>query len=99
MAFNLGFWVGICLFAFINSVSYIVSYAEHHRPEMKFADAGGYAIGFPMTFYRWEFGYPFRFYFVWSGLIADILIGITFTFVVGFVFKFVWTKIQPQNLK
>jgi hypothetical protein len=105
-AFGWGFWLGILIFGLLNIFSYVNSRAEQAELDgklaeegIRFADAGGYSMGFPFVLYRWDFGYPFHFYFVWSGLIADILIGLILSFLVGLIFKFVWEKFTAKRLK
>src|SRR3712207_321621 len=97
-AFKIGFWSGIFLFVVLNLLSYELSRHKYDTLPIKFADAGGYEMGFPFTLYVWSFGYPFNFYFVWSGLIADILIALVFSFVLGLIFKFVWSKSASRRL-
>ena len=65
---------------------------------MEFADVGGYEIGFPFTFYRWEFGYTSGSHFVWFGLITDILVAIAFVYIVGLIFRFIWSSISSRRL-
>ncbi len=90
-AFNFGFWSGFLLFALLNLFSCIGdSYSN-------LADAGGYKIGFPLTIYQADFGYPFHFYFIWSGLIVDIFVGIIFSFVFGLVFEFIHSRIDSRR--
>ncbi|MDQ3181583.1 MAG: hypothetical protein M3Q33_13810 [Acidobacteriota bacterium] len=100
-AFNLGFWCGLVLFAFINFLSYIKAIHEFSTADFAIApirfSSGGYSFGFPFILYKTEIGYPNHFYFVWSGLIANILIAIVFSFIVGFVVNFMWSKIVSRR--
>jgi hypothetical protein len=36
--------------------------------------------------------------FIWSGVVANILIAIVFSFLVGSSFKLIWSKFKPQSL-
>lgn len=73
--FYLGFWLGTILFFFLNASSYESSFENQANSEISFS-AGGSIIGFPFTMYKAEIGYLNHYCFVWSGLIADILIAI-----------------------
>ena len=61
-----------------------------------------HSVGFPFRFYEdSKFGGQFKQDILWSGLIADIFILIIFSFVIGLVVNFIWSKFAtPQiNLK
>ncbi|CAN5850268.1 hypothetical protein BH20ACI4_BH20ACI4_12710 [soil metagenome] len=84
--FILGFVFGILLFIGLN----FYSLSANHR---------GYIDGFG------ESGFPFSWmdsgWFLqrifWFGLIADILFAIIFSFILGSIFKFVWSKISAKS--
>jgi len=56
-----------------------------------------------------SFGFPFYLYekggfftvnqFIWSGLIADVLISILLSFVAGIVLKFIWGKLTTKKFR
>lgn len=96
-SFNLGFWSCITLFGLLNIFSYKSSNELPIDSNIRLADVGGYNIGFPFTLYKAEYGYPFQFYFVWTGLISDILICLIFSLVIGLTLKIIWSKISSQH--
>ena len=68
------------------------------------------SIGFPFIFYYWFYKpcVSGRFIishcenvgeFLWVNLVADVLIAVGCSFIIGLIFKFVWSKISKQNLK
>ncbi len=90
--FILGFCIGTVLFVGLNYLSYF-------SPANMFScDDCMIRFGFPFTFH--EKG---RFFnvnqFIWSGLVVDILVAITFSFVSGIIFKFVWEKLTMKKLR
>ena len=96
--FTLGFSIGICLFAFLNYLSYIISYSKFTNPGKIRFSGGSYTAGFPFPFYQAIIGLPNSFYFDWIGLIVDILIAVAFSFILGLIFKFVWSKISSRRV-
>lgn len=50
--------------------------------------------GFPFVYHRLEFNVMAHHYYIWSALIADILIAFACSVVIGSVFKFVLSKIS-----
>lgn len=95
--FVIGFIIGFVLFLIVNF--YTVKFSEEK-----------FLTGFPLTFYAWSVGFfyldeknqwaenHFIQYYVWNG-IADLFIGIIFSFIFGLVFKFIWSKFTPKHLK
>ena len=85
-AFNLGFVIGILLFIAFNFYSLNANY-------------GGYIDGFG------ESGFPFSWMdsgwflqrILWVGLIADVLVATAFSFIVGLIFKNVWSRISSRR--
>jgi hypothetical protein len=55
-----------------------------------------------------KFGFPFHFletggqvfdrHYLWFGLIADVLIAVIFSFIIGLIFTFLWLKILSHRL-
>lgn len=37
--------------------------------------------------------------FIWAGVVANFFLTIVFSFLIGFVFRFVWSKFQTKPLK
>lgn len=92
-AFKVGFCVNILVFAVLNVVSYFEALAEDKRLKsigINFSGSFGIAWGFP---FEW-IGY---------GLFGFSLLNIVTiafcSFTLGFVFKFVWSKIAPKKLR
>ena len=54
--------------------------------------------GFPFAYYQ-DSGFVEPPRYLWFGLIADALLGIVFCFGIGFIFKFVWSKISSSRVK
>ena len=98
LTFNLGFTGGFILFALINYLTYIKSYHNLTQRLMQLS-AGSFSIGFPFPFYNASYGYPNHFYFDWFGLIADILMAVGFSFVIGLACKIAWSKIHSLRMK
>jgi hypothetical protein len=83
--FGLGFSSGIFLFAVFNYISYILSEGQSTH-----------------TYDRFGFGFPFFVYDYKSyvakeginevGLILTIMCSLFFSFLLGLIFKFVWSK-------
>ncbi len=88
-----GFLCGLPLFIFLTSV---IEWDNKNRVESCYACE--------MTK-----GFPFAYYnkgvlvgtgrLLWFGLIADILIAIVFSLVIGLIFKVVWEKFTAKRLK
>jgi hypothetical protein len=98
-AFNVGFWFGICLFIFLNYISYVSSYnkyIESQHGEIRLS-LGHYFGGFPFPFYHEQIGNPNFSEFYWTVVFVDILIGLFFSFILGLIFKLAWSKIATKN--
>lgn len=83
-AFILGLVLG---FLFLIAANY-VSYLSNTR---FMCDDCGWGFGFPFQLYM-EVGFFNLKEILWLGLFADILIAITFSFLIGLTFKFVRSK-------
>ncbi len=99
--FFVGFIIGAILFVALNLLSdSTTSYYVHQ-------------YGFPFSFHEWKLGdsisqvgnLPLYEYetiivdrFIWIGFIGNIFVTVIFSFVVGLVFKFVWSKIVSRRL-
>ena len=90
-AFGAGLAIGLLLFISVNYFDYITK-------NMFVCDDCMLSFGFPFTLYQ-EGGFITIKEVLWFGLIADILIAIIFSFIVGLIFRFVWSKFQPNPLK
>lgn len=97
-AFKLSFSCGLILSVLINYLSYVKSYYDFTHPQFEFS-VGSYSAGFPFPFYIAVIGFPNHFYFIWIHLITDILIAVVFSFIIGLIFRFVWSKISPRRIK
>ncbi len=82
----LGFCTGIILFIGLNFYSLNANYGG-------WDDFGAFGIPFLLMDSGW-----FLQRILWFGLIADILIAIIFSFILGFVFEFVWSKFHRVAL-
>ena len=89
-AFNIGFWSGISLFVVFNFLSYVIA----HKPNNSGVNLvhGIDEIGFPFTLYIEGGEFPVN-QIIWAGLIANFSVAIVFSFVIGLIFKFLWSKI------
>jgi hypothetical protein len=100
-AFLLGFVGGIIFFVCFNIFLFLRSTCHHCV----------YFAGFPLKFYeefkstiyfnpatRESFTEDFRHFFEYN-LIADVLFTIVFSFLIGLIFKFVWSKISARKMK
>ena len=91
-AFILGFCSCVALFVALNYLSYF-------SPANMFnCDDCIIRVGFPFYFYE-KGGFFGVNQCIWAGLIADILIAIIFSFVIGLIFKFVWEKLTMKKLR
>ncbi len=92
-AFNIGFVLGIILFVFLQLYDHI----RNIRLEEKLSHLSGISISV-----IWSWGLPFPMYY-WGrifliGIIGNIFAAIIFSFVLGLIFKLVWSKIKSQKL-
>lgn len=65
--------------------------------------------GLPCFDCQWKTGFPFAYHqesslvnsagYLWFGVIADTLIAIIFSFVIGLIFRFVWSKISSRRIE
>ena len=90
-------------------VLFVVNYLNYHRKRGSILGEP-YIFGFPFDLYK-EDGYSYELYLqngftdssqiLWFGLIADILIALVGSFIIGVAFKLVWleTKLRLLNLK
>jgi hypothetical protein len=91
-AFKVGFVAAILIFIFLNYLSFVSNECS------EWIDDCGWSFGFPFNLYM-EGGFISFKEILWLGLIADIFIAITFSFALGLVFRFVWSKIAPRKLR
>ncbi len=86
-AFGSGFMSGISLFIGLNIYSLAANYGEC-------IDCyGRFGFHFPL-----EDSGNLLVNIMWFGLIADILFALIFSFVVGLIFKSIWSKIISRRL-
>ena len=87
-AFSLGVIASLALFTIVNFVSYPMSRSLRISPKIGLLDDGH------------AFGFPFAFYFVWSGetafvlseAIVNLLVGVMCAFAIGLIFSKVLGK-------
>jgi hypothetical protein len=87
-AFNIGFTIGILLFIGLNFYSLDANYG-------RCIDCFGES-GFPFS---WMDRGWFLQRILWFGLIADILFALFFSFLLGLIFNFVWSKMSARRFK
>ncbi len=87
-AFIIGFWGGIIIFVILNIMPSTTNQFSNITTDR----------GFPLLAYRTNLSSNYSTYVFWSGLIADIVIALFSSFVVGFGFKFIWSKITLRRL-
>lgn len=55
--------------------------------------------GFPFFYYERCEGLVSTKQIFWNGLYANLFVAVLFSFIVGLIFKFVWSKFQTNNLR
>ena len=90
-AFNIGILSGILFCAGINY--YTVILFKRHTVIMS---ENEYTMGFPFYWYEYLLNLN-RGRILWSGLIADILFAVAFSFLIGLTLKFVRSRISSQR--
>jgi hypothetical protein len=92
-AFKVGFCVNILIFTVLNINDYFEALAEDKRLKsigISFSGSSGIAWGFP---YDWiGFG-------LFGFSVLNIVIIAFCGFILGLIFKFVWSKIAPKKLR
>jgi hypothetical protein len=57
------------------------------------------SVGFPFRFYEdSKFGEQFQRHIIWSALVSDIFILIIFSFVIGLLLNFIWSKLATPKI-
>jgi hypothetical protein len=86
--FNLAFWfgfaVGFLSFAIFNLMVYKLTLSGETRIYNRMNN-----IGFPFSFYEWG-GNPYVERFLQFGLIADIVIVLVHSLLIGLFFRYLW---------
>jgi hypothetical protein len=95
-SFNTGFWSGLILFALFNFLSYISALHTYDTRPIKIS-GGGYEFGFPFTMYGISGGYPIVEAYSWSAITANILTTLVCSFVIGLVFKLIWSNVRKPR--
>ncbi len=96
-AFNLGLWCGIVLFVVLNVLNYSNSRDCSLNSQIYFLSGDDCISGFPLFMYNRGLASPNGSYIIWVGLIGNILIALVFSFVLGLIFKFIWSKIATRR--
>lgn len=91
-AFVFGFLFGILLFFLIGGT------IESRRRGTTICFDCVEEYGFPFTYLETG-GFVSITKILWLGLIADVLIAITFSFLIGLIFKFIWSKFTSNELR
>lgn len=90
-SFLIGFLFGL-------SLTVLTNYYDYQSENMFSCDDCILSLGYPFTFYR-EGGFVTIKEIVWVGLISDVFIAIIFSFIVGLLFKLIWSKFQTNKLR
>ena len=92
-AFMIGFASGI----FSSIIIQLTAYAHYVISKNNFTNPSGMNIDMV-----WRWGIPFPIFYGESfnagGLIGNTLVAIVFSFILGLIFKFVWSKISQNKL-
>ncbi len=58
----------------------------------------GRSVGFPFRFYEdSKYGEQFQSSIIWFALISDVFILLIFSFIIGLIFNFIWSKISSRS--
>ena len=97
-AFKIGVCFNILLFGVLNSISFIVAHNDYLYREIRFTP--GYAWGFPLRMFRYGMdGFFGGLGFDVVGLLVNGTLVIISSFIAGFTFRFVWSKISQRFVK
>lgn len=94
-AFVLGFLSCFCLFIFLNYQNYAALY-DNWEKEPGYI-VGWYEFGFPLNAHYKYIGQPIEFNILWDGFLANVLIALICSFVIGSFCKFIWTEIIARS--
>lgn len=101
-AFRFGFAITTCLFIGLNIFIYLYllnKYNTHINESatstMTFSMM--YYVGLPFPNFIWT-NYSNN-YIIWQGIVGNIISMIIFSFLIGLIFKFVWSKFTSKQLK
>lgn len=97
-AFKIGFWTNILLFGVLNYLNYLMAFNEYLNRKIRFS-VDGYVCGFPFRIYEHIIAYPNRIGFVFEGIVLNIFIAVVCGFIMGSIFKFIWSKFTSKKLK
>lgn len=89
--FNVGILCGLVLLAAVNYYSYLISGKSQTSHSVQ-------KFGFPFTVYEYGGSVTFE-RILWFGLIADILIAVIFSLIVGLIFKLIGVKFTTREFK
>ena len=95
--FKVGFLAGLCFFVLINSFAYWTGYTHqlfHKFGPFSIYDASAYGV--PFSFYIWGSGVPRSSSFYWSELIADVVIALIASLLIGFAVTAISMKAKTQ---
>ena len=99
-AFCIGVSINILIFVILNIISLIVSRNEHIEMQIKMRNSG---ISYGSN-YEYFWGFPFEMFGDMEllnprGLVINTFIITICSFIAGFLFKSIWSKISPRRVK
>jgi hypothetical protein len=97
--FRLGFLSGVVIFIVIHLYNFLVvingeSYVSSKGVSMHIS----YRFGLPFAIYEWS-GYSTKSTFYLTGLLGDVFTVVVFSFLLGLIFKSIWSKISSRRVK
>jgi hypothetical protein len=102
-AFRIGFAITTCLHVGLNICIYLfLLHKFYHQEDERFTTTMTihliYNVGFPFPMYFWT-DYSHDGHIIWEGIILNILSLIIFSFIIGLIFKFVWSEFTSKQLR
>ena len=98
-AFKAGFLIGVILFLIIHFFDFLAIMNIKEPVTSQISIGLVYYFGFPFPIFEWNHYSPIARQFHFSGLVANIFVAVISSFVLGFIFKFVWSKISSRRVK
>ena len=92
-----GFLVGFSMCVIINLYTIII-FGNLGTVKDNGFGFGIYTMGFPFYWYEYITNLGTG-WILYLGIVADILFALIFSFAIGLIFKFVWSKISARKLK
>lgn len=96
-AFKIGVIFSILVFLILNFISFVISQRDYYASGISGFAHSGYSWGFPFELYRNYFGYPHNeIGFTGQGVVLNAFVLVFFSFVIGFLFRFVWSNASAR---